>query len=128
VYGYWSKLNYHSLSIFLEVFEYRNKNEYGENIYQSKSSSPLEGSIPVKVWYSELDAYNWFGGEPPNLDTTGWGNFTQLVWRQSHHIGVGCACNNITGQHFIVANYDPPGNVAFRFRRNVKPPLDTDYF
>ncbi len=52
------------------------------------------------------------------------GHFTQLVWKSSVRLGLGLATNATTKWTFVVANYDPPGNVlgAESFVKNVAPP------
>ena len=49
------------------------------------------------------------------------GNFTQVVWKESTHVGIGIA-SGAKGT-FVVANYKPAGNVTNRgyFEKNVCP-------
>lgn len=42
------------------------------------------------------------------------------MWRDSRELGVGMAKNR-SGQIFVVANYDPPGNFIGSFAENVPP-------
>lgn len=98
---------------------HRNNSPYGENIFCSWSSSNnvvVKGWEPVEHWYSEGDTH-CFGREPSTLKT---GHFTQVVWKDSRMLGVGQARNR-SGQVFIVANYDPPGNFIGSFAENVLP-------
>lgn len=74
------------------------------------------GYEPVEHWYSE-NVNHSYGKEPSTLKT---GHFTQVVWRDSRELGVGMAKNR-TGQIFVVANYDPPGNFIGSFAENVPP-------
>lgn len=76
----------------------------------------VKGWEPVEHWYSE-NVNHSYGKEPSTLKT---GHFTQVVWRDSRELGVGMAKNR-TGQIFIVANYDPPGNFIGSFTENVPP-------
>nr|POE94861.1 pathogenesis-related protein 1 [Quercus suber] len=77
---------------------------YGENI--AWGSTDLSGTDAVDMWVSEEPNYDHslnscVGGECLH--------YTQVVWRNSVHIG--CAkvrCNN--GGTFIGCNYDPPNN------------------
>ena len=75
------------------------------------------GDVPVNSWYAEKSKYHWFGHEPNMATFHEWGHFTQLVWKGSHAVGVGC------GRHgnrlVVVANYSPPGNYAGRYHDNV---------
>lgn len=76
----------------------------------------VNGWEPVENWYSE-GVNHVFGKEPSTLKT---GHFTQIVWRDSRELGVGMAKNR-SGQIFVVANYDPPGNFIGSFSENVPP-------
>ncbi|XP_053664472.1 uncharacterized protein LOC128713635 [Anopheles marshallii] len=105
------------------VLVHRSNSAYGENIFCSWSSSITAGSSmivsgrePVENWYSEIDLHV-FGKEPATLKT---GHFSQVVWKDSRELGVGLARNR-SGQVFVVANYDPPGNYIGSFAKNVPP-------
>ncbi|XP_049291534.1 uncharacterized protein LOC125768212 isoform X2 [Anopheles funestus] len=105
------------------VLVHRSNSAYGENIFCSwcssntvGSSMPVSGREPVENWYSEIDLHV-FGKEPATLKT---GHFTQIVWKDSRELGVGVARNR-SGQVFVVANYDPPGNYIGSFAKNVPP-------
>ncbi|XP_052895153.1 uncharacterized protein LOC128302382 [Anopheles moucheti] len=105
------------------VLVHRSNSAYGENIFCSWSSSNTAGSSmfvsgrePVENWYSEIDLHV-FGKEPATLKT---GHFSQVVWKDSRELGVGLARNR-SGQVFVVANYDPPGNYIGSFAKNVPP-------
>ncbi|KAL5560875.1 hypothetical protein UlMin_030622 [Ulmus minor] len=78
---------------------------YGENI--AWSSGDLSGTDAVGLWVGEKADYDYNS----NTCAAGkvCGHYTQVVWRNSVHVG--CAkvrCNN--GGTFIGCNYDPPGN------------------
>lgn len=76
----------------------------------------VKGWEPVEHWYAE-NVNHSYGKEPSTLKT---GHFTQVVWHDSRELGVGMAKNR-TGQIFVVANYDPPGNFIGSFAENVPP-------
>lgn len=103
------------------VLVHRSNSQYGENIFCSWSSPNanvvITGREPVENWYSE-EPTHVYGKEPATLKT---GHFTQVVWRDSRELGVGVARNR-SGQVFVVANYDPPGNYIGSFAKNVAPP------
>lgn len=102
------------------VLVHRSNSQYGENIFCSWSSPNtsvvITGREPVENWYSEESAHV-YGKEPATLKT---GHFTQVVWKDSRELGVGVARNR-SGQVFVVANYDPPGNYIGSFAKNVPP-------
>lgn len=102
--------------------EHRDQNEYGENIFYAWSSDPsftVSGRDPVDKWYSEIKNHR-FGKEPSNLDS---GHFTQVIWEDTKEIGVGYAKTK-EGQFYVVANYNPPGNVMGSFASKVFPPVN----
>ena len=92
-------------------------NEYqgqilGETIYKSQNYfAPLK---LAKVLYDENAEYNYKSDDPePN-------NFTQMVWKNSTHVGFGMAKSN-DGKYFYVINYFPTGNIDGKFKKNVFP-------
>lgn len=107
------------------ILLHRNNSSYGENIFCSWSSNAnnnhVGGREPVDNWYHE-SSQHVFHKEPTTLKT---GHFTQVVWRESRELGVGMAKNR-SGEVFIVANYDPPGNFIGSFEKNVLPIVDND--
>lgn len=97
---------------------HRTNSPYGENIFCASSSNTnliVGGREPVENWYSEI-SYHPFGKEPSTLKS---GHFTQVIWKDSKELGVGQARNR-SGQVFVVANYDPPGNFIGSFTENVQ--------
>ena len=75
------------------------------------------GDVPVTSWYNEKAKYHWFGKEPDMRSFHEWGHFTQLVWKGSHKVGVGCGWH---GNHLVVvANYEGHGNVVGQLHNNV---------
>lgn len=83
---------------------------YGENMFWSQNGhwTPLE---VVKCWASEYKLYNSATNECVGNSVCG--HYTQIIWRNTRHIGCGrskCAGN----KGFIyVCSYDPPGNFYF---------------
>jgi len=90
-------------------------NDYGENIAYM-SGGQLTGRKVTDMWYEEHDKYRY--GNPGFSTQTG--HFTQIVWQSSKEMGVGKAVSS-TGAQFVVARYQPPGNVRGQFPENVKP-------
>ena len=92
-------------------------NEYqgqilGETVYKSQNYfAPLK---LAKVLYDENVEYNYKSDDPePN-------NFTQMVWKNSTHVGFGMAKSN-DGKYYYVINYFPTGNIDGEFKKNVFP-------
>lgn len=96
---------------------HRPNNKYGENLFWISAGS-LNGTLASKVFYGEIKNYNFDKAEFSH-DT---GHFTQLVWRDSQRLGIGVAKSS-SGGTFVVANYDPPGNVVGAFMENVPRPI-----
>lgn len=90
-------------------------NDYGENIAYM-SGAQLTGRKVTDMWYEEHDKYNY--SNPGFTSTTG--HFTQIVWQNSKEMGAGKAVSS-SGAQFVVARYQPPGNVRGQFPENVKP-------
>ncbi|XP_071053490.1 uncharacterized protein [Onthophagus taurus] len=100
------------------VLEHSPGTKYGENIYCVQSTNVnfiVPGNEPVDNWYKESKMFI-FGEEPFDLSS---GHFTQVVWKDSKHLGIGMAKQN--GRVIVVCNYYPPGNVVGEFSNNVFP-------
>ena len=76
----------------------------------------LTGRKVTDMWYEEHDKYSF--RNPGFSSTTG--HFTQIVWESSKEMGAGKAVSS-SGAQFVVARYQPPGNVRGQFPENVKP-------
>jgi len=44
---------------------------------------------------------------------------TQLLWKKSNKLGVGVSKNPENGMYYVVANYDPKGNLLDHFKENL---------
>lgn len=103
-----------------DAMQHRPNNQYGENIYCAWSSNPahkIKGAEAVDSWYSEIKDYR-FGREPADLRA---GHFTQVVWKDSKELGIGTARSS-SGKIYVVANYNPPGNMVGSFGTKVPSP------
>lgn len=88
----------------------------GENLYYCKNKFPT-GTYVTSTWYDEIKEYDYntvFG----NAAT---GHFSQVVWKGTTDIGVGCTRNE-KGQLFVVAHYYPCGNLNTCYKENVLRP------
>jgi len=92
---------------------------FGENLYAFRASgqAPPRPEAVVDRWYSEIQNYNF---NKPGFHT-GTGHFTQLVWKSSKELGIGIA-QAADGTWYVVANYNPPGNISGQFPLNVLKP------
>ncbi|WP_283137478.1 CAP family protein [Rhizohabitans arisaemae] len=98
---------------------------YGENGFiaiDSDSSAELAPGEAVAAWYEGSEAYDF---DRPGY-TQQAGHFTQLVWKNTTHLGVGRAVHVADdGKAYtaVITIYSPAGNVDApqRFRRNVAP-------
>ncbi|XP_066911241.1 uncharacterized protein [Clytia hemisphaerica] len=104
--------------------QHENQSEEGENIACMKGAE-LTGERAATMWYDEVKYYDY--SKPTFSSKTG--HFTQLVWNGSTELGVGRATAS-NGMQFVVARYNPPGNILGKFPDNVfssngKPPPTT---
>ncbi|XP_064457175.1 uncharacterized protein LOC135368027 [Ornithodoros turicata] len=105
-----------------DKFEHSPDDTYGENVYVKWSSNPnhqITGRDAVESWYSEIAEYRWNGQEP---DLAATGHFTQLIWRDTTHVGTSFA-RSANNKILVVANYNPPGNVTGLFGQCVPPAI-----
>ncbi|XP_037049582.1 Golgi-associated plant pathogenesis-related protein 1-like [Bradysia coprophila] len=93
--------------------------KYGENIYMDPNTKITDSQAAIDAtnkWYDEKSQYSYrsarFG-----LKT---GHFTQVIWTDTKYLGVGVARSEYGV--FVCANYDPRGNVASQFLKNVLAP------
>lgn len=80
----------------------------------------ITGEEVVNGWCKGVK-YKWYGGEPPGGSDRDSGNFTQVIWRSSERLGVGMATSG--NCFFVVADYDPGGNLRDNYKDNVFPLL-----
>ena len=82
------------------------KQKHGENLLIGTVG--YHGVVDaVASWESEKANYR---GEPIDMSTvSGWGHYTQLVWRTTKRLG--CAKAECGRSVIIVCNYDPRGNI-----------------
>ncbi|KAE9544508.1 hypothetical protein AGLY_000049 [Aphis glycines] len=94
-------------------FDHRKHNFYGENLYGRQSLDNL-GEIAVDSWYNEMSLFT-----SANKEKVATLHMTQLLWKASTKLGVGVALNSTNNMYYVVANYDPKGNVLGNFEENL---------
>ncbi|XP_037957618.1 glioma pathogenesis-related protein 1-like [Teleopsis dalmanni] len=94
------------------ILEHRSANKYGENLYLTTAVN-LNAKCAVTTWYNEF--VNYKSSKPGFAMNTG--HFTQVVWKSSRELGVGIATDG--RRTWVVANYNPPGNVFGQYAQNV---------
>jgi len=92
---------------------------YGENIYWSRgrADTPEDAVRACQSWYDEIHNYNWHTGQSNGGMI---GHFTQMVWDDSHKLGVGMAYEARTKECYVVAQYVPAGNYRGRNKEHVQ--------
>ncbi|CEF66131.1 CAP domain-containing protein [Strongyloides ratti] len=85
---------------------------YGENLGMSTSYTAY---IIVKQWYDEEVKWNYNSAKPIH----GTGHFTQLVWTNTQRVGFGVV--EAGGITYVVARYDPKGNIIPFLNKYVLP-------
>jgi len=98
---------------------HRQGSSYGENIYMCSTSPHYpaqdKATDATDAWYSEVRNYSYGSGF--SMST---GHFTQVVWKGTRELGIAKAAGH--GCVYIVASYNPPGNMQGAFGQNVSPP------
>uniref|UniRef100_A0A914Z753 SCP domain-containing protein n=1 Tax=Panagrolaimus superbus TaxID=310955 RepID=A0A914Z753_9BILA len=91
--------------------------KYGENL---AAGYPLSNVHAANMWYSEVTKLDF-----SNIENADFVNkhVTQLIWKGSKRIGIGIAKSSNSSWYYVVANFDPPGNMMGSFAENVLPPL-----
>lgn len=85
-----------------------------------------------KAWTADEIKYPFYGQK--NMEQQHrWLTISQLLWRQSQQIGIGCALGwskTKPGKknYFVVATFSPPGNQVCEYKRNVWPLLTSDLY
>ncbi|XP_029201239.2 uncharacterized protein LOC114965693 isoform X5 [Acropora millepora] len=90
----------------------------GINIASLKQDYDIAAEKATAQWYSEIKSYNF--GKPRIRNSNR--HFTQLIWRDSKKIGIGEAKSSDGRHTYVVALYDPPGNIRMRERSNIRLP------
>eukprot|EP00095_Tigriopus_kingsejongensis_P005921 maker-scaffold825_size91437-snap-gene-0.18 protein:Tk05921 transcript:maker-scaffold825_size91437-snap-gene-0.18-mRNA-1 annotation:"golgi-associated plant pathogenesis-related protein 1" len=100
----------------LGTMQHRPDNKFGENIFMS-TNMEVNGATAVDYWYDEANVYNYHSGTGASSS----GHFTQVVWKGTQEMGIARA-KSPSGTTFIVANYNPRGNILGQYQANVEPP------
>lgn len=89
---------------------------YGENVAKIAGTTfNRAGEEATNLWYGEITNYSF--SDPritPQTDS-----FTQVIWKSSSKLGMGCARDLQTNDLYVVALYDPKGNEEMSLRNNV---------
>lgn len=88
----------------------------GENLYYCKVKRPT-GTYVTSTWYNEIKDYDY----NKNCKDEATGHFSQVVWKGTTDLGVGCTRNE-KDQLFVVAHYYPCGNLNTCYIENVLRP------
>lgn len=93
-----------------------NNTELGEIIFCFKENNSPENIIS-SFYEKECHKYNFKNKNPKPS------NFTQIIWKNSKYVGIGCSKTreNII---YTVINFYPPGNIKNEFLENVLPPKE----
>mgnify|MGYP002627190924 CR=1 FL=1 len=93
----------------------------GENFYFFWSADDdlyINGAEVVDNWYDENKYYDFEKGCSKNESVVE--HFTQLIWKNSTQFGIGIAKSR-NNSVYIVANYNPKGNINGKNLKNVFP-------
>ena len=104
---------------FIELsYNKYNNTELGEIIFSFKENYPPENIIS-SFYEEESLKYNYNNRNPRPS------NFTQIIWKNSKYIGIGCSKTK-DNTIYTVINFYPPGNITNEFKSNVFPPINED--
>ncbi|EDO35287.1 predicted protein [Nematostella vectensis] len=91
----------------------------GENIAVFKHDYDIAAERATRKWYEEVEGYRF--GSPVLGEATK--HFSQLVWKGTKSVGIGVA-RGARDRTYVVALYDPPGNVEGAEKDNIHTPDD----
>ena len=101
----------------IETLQHTPIPKYGENLYEVFFQAPtvyLPWKLAIDSWYNEGLHYNY-----SNLAfDASTAHFTALIWKATQRIGFGTA-KDIRGANYVVAWFDPQGNVQGYYSQNV---------
>lgn len=106
---------------------------YGQNIAAGVEPANISAVITDLFYNGEVGWYAdlYTDAQPDMTNFEHWGHFSQLVWKDTTHVG--CATHDCTekglsnvGEHvapfFTVCNYKNPGNYANEYGKNIGTP------
>ncbi len=98
---------------------------------RTRPGRALTACPPAPLAQTYAKAYNY--KEEPDLASTSWRSFTQLIWKSSKRVG--CAIQACVGNYIddggrllqiksvhVRCLYDPPGNILDEYLANVLAP------
>ncbi|KAF0690855.1 Golgi-associated plant pathogenesis-related protein 1-like, partial [Aphis craccivora] len=97
-----------------QLFDHRPDNVYGENLYGNQNLKYL-GEIAVDSCIMKCLFLPSVTKKILILVI----HMTQLLWKKSTKLDVGVSQNPENGMYYVVANYDPKGNLLDHFKENL---------
>jgi len=97
----------------------------GEDMYWQSDTdgAPASGTAAVRAWYGEIKRFDFAHPDRYQPATL---HFTQLVWADTRRVGIARAFGRRPGsstvETYVVADFEPAGNVPGHFGREVPPP------
>ncbi|XP_048584713.1 uncharacterized protein LOC5521024 isoform X2 [Nematostella vectensis] len=93
------------------------RNDAGENLAMFSGRYDTAGDMACEMWYEESKKYSFVRGGFQG----GTGHFTQMVWKGSKELGMGRAKTSDGRCTYVVARYQPAGNIVNYMSENVSP-------
>ncbi|XP_057292005.1 uncharacterized protein LOC130614593 [Hydractinia symbiolongicarpus] len=112
----------HHLALSNQGMSHSSMQGYGENVYShSGASSYVHSYIAAHRWYEGVKNYDY--GHPHFTPYAG--TFTEMIWKSTTSLGVGIAYRPDSKRTYIVAIYQPGGNLLSvqAYKENVLLPL-----
>lgn len=90
----------------------------GENTAKIENDYTTAAETAVKKWYEEVKSYSF--AHPSLADSTK--HFSQVVWKGTKKVGIGLAKSKSSNKTYVIALYDPSGNIVGKEKDNIQTP------
>lgn len=96
----------------------------GQNLFANGGDATnITAGITESFYKAEVPLYPGYGTEPDMSIFSKWGHYTQMVWKETTHVGCYTInCPNMDTNLYTVCNYSPPGNMRGSYAKNVEAP------
>uniref|UniRef100_A0A0N5CG24 SCP domain-containing protein n=1 Tax=Strongyloides papillosus TaxID=174720 RepID=A0A0N5CG24_STREA len=113
--GLYEKAHIHAITLAGTRSIKRDRHDKRNGLVMGAAYYPA-ASVIMKKWYDEGYKYDY----SQNYARPGSQSFTQLIWKETTHVGIGVATR---GYHiFVVLKLYPKGNVNGKYKSNINKP------
>ena len=117
-----------------DVWEHNPNKAHADMVYKKTFYNfPIEidGQDAFTWWAWGACDYRYYGREPPENKRGRYDYLAQILWYNTTKVGFGCAyryINEFDTVLYVVAMYDPPGNVYCQYKYNVWPEKGSEIY